>query len=150
MSLQTSHIRNANTDTLRLIKYGARALKTLSLLVSCIEQTRISNSPFVIRLTFPSSLSVEFHLHHSGDPEASVSEFGGGVSEKVEDAPTDVIPVDSWRCVVELRGSCKINSHRSDGCNLFVSHHTSRQNAAQKGSRIPMKVTLSLICSKVC
>lgn len=64
----------------------------------CVKQTRIQDSRSLIRLTFPSSPSVNFHLHISEDPEAAASGIVGiGVafSERAEVSLLQWILVDS-------------------------------------------------------
>ena len=101
----------------------ARTLQSLAIDVCCIQETRIQDSSSIIRLTPPSDPSVKFHLRLSGDSEAATSGLAGvgvALSDRAEAALLDWIPVDSRLCAVRLRGSCKVNSRRSDRRNLFV------------------------------
>ncbi|VDP94945.1 unnamed protein product, partial [Echinostoma caproni] len=65
----------------------ARTLETLTIDVCCIQETRIQDSSFIIRLKSPSNPSVKFHLRLSGDPEAAASGLAGvgvALSERAE------------------------------------------------------------------
>lgn len=67
--------------------------------------------------------SVDFYLLISGGHEVTASGDTGirvHLSESVQWAPHDWIPVPSRLCAVWLRGSCKENSRRSGKRNLFV------------------------------
>lgn len=55
----------------------ASALETLATDVWCVQETRIQDCSFVIRLTSPSTRSVKFHLRLSGDLEAADSVVAG-------------------------------------------------------------------------
>lgn len=90
----------------------ARALKTLATDVCCVQETHIRDSSSTIRLTFPSSPSVKFHLRRSGDPEAAashVASVGVVLTETVEVALLDWVPVDSWLYALRFRGSSKVS-----------------------------------------
>ena len=101
----------------------ARTLETLAIDVCCIQETRIQDPSYILRLTSQITPNAKFQLRLSGDPEASASGQAGvgiALSPRAEAALLDWIPVDSRLCAVRLEGACKVNRRSTDKRNLFV------------------------------
>lgn len=84
----------------------------------CAVSRTLAFTPLdVIRLTFPSSPSVKFHLPVSEWPvimSFGLVSVGVALSELVEDEVLEWIPVDGRVWAVRLRDLCTVNTYCSD------------------------------------
>ncbi|WP_432422671.1 endonuclease/exonuclease/phosphatase family protein [Streptococcus dysgalactiae] len=98
----------------------ARTLETLAIDVCCIQETRIQDPRYILRLTSPITPNAKFHLRLSEASASGQAGVGIALSPRAEAALLDWIPVDSRLCAVRLEGACKVNRRHTDKRNLFV------------------------------